>query len=38
MYADQVLEMLAHLQAAGVRTWIGGGWGIDALIGEQTPR
>jgi lincosamide nucleotidyltransferase A/C/D/E len=36
MHADQVLEMLAHLQAAGVRTWIGGGWGIDALIGEQT--
>jgi hypothetical protein len=36
MRPDQVLKVLAHLQAAGVRTWIGGGWGIDALIGEQT--
>jgi len=36
MHADQVLEVLARLQAAGVRPWIGGGWGIDALIGEQT--
>ena len=34
--ADQVLDILARLQAAGVRAWIGGGWGIDALIGEQT--
>jgi lincosamide nucleotidyltransferase A/C/D/E len=36
MHADQVLEVLDRLQAAGVRPWIGGGWGIDALIGEQT--
>jgi lincosamide nucleotidyltransferase A/C/D/E len=36
--ADQALDVLARLQAAGVRAWIGGGWGIDALIGEQTRR
>jgi lincosamide nucleotidyltransferase A/C/D/E len=34
--ADQVLGVLARLQAAGVRAWIGGGWGVDALVGEQT--
>jgi lincosamide nucleotidyltransferase A/C/D/E len=34
--ADQVLDILARLQAAGVRAWTGGGWGIDALVGEQT--
>jgi lincosamide nucleotidyltransferase A/C/D/E len=33
---DQVLDLLARLAAAGVRVWIGGGWGIDALVGEQT--
>jgi hypothetical protein len=33
---QQVLDILARLQAARVRAWIGGGWGIDALVGEQT--
>jgi aminoglycoside-2''-adenylyltransferase len=31
---EQVLDILARLQAA--RVWIGGGWGIDALVGGQT--
>jgi lincosamide nucleotidyltransferase A/C/D/E len=34
--AGQVLEVLARLEAAGVRAWVGGGWGVDALVGEQT--
>jgi lincosamide nucleotidyltransferase A/C/D/E len=34
--ADQALEVIARLEAAEVRAWIGGGWGIDALVGEQT--
>jgi lincosamide nucleotidyltransferase A/C/D/E len=34
--ADQVLEVLARLEVAGVRAWIGGGWGIDALVDEQS--
>jgi lincosamide nucleotidyltransferase A/C/D/E len=33
---DAVLEVLDLLRAGGVQTWIGGGWGIDALVGGQT--
>jgi lincosamide nucleotidyltransferase A/C/D/E len=31
-----VCEVLDALQEAGVRTWIDGGWGVDALLGRQT--
>jgi lincosamide nucleotidyltransferase A/C/D/E len=36
MTAEDVLSVLALLRRAKVDIWIGGGWGIDALIGEQT--
>jgi len=36
MTADQVLSVLAVLRAAGVDVRVAGGWGIDALIGEET--
>ncbi|MFB7837099.1 nucleotidyltransferase domain-containing protein [Streptomyces sp. NPDC056056] len=36
MTGDDVLAVLALLRRAEVDVWIGGGWGIDALIGEQT--
>ena len=36
MTSEDVLSVLALLQRARVDVWIGGGWGIDALIGEQT--
>ena len=36
MEADDVLDVLALLRRAGVQVWVGGGWGIDALVGEQT--
>ncbi|MCT9139438.1 nucleotidyltransferase domain-containing protein [Streptomyces violarus] len=36
MTADEVLFVLALLRQAKVDVWIGGGWGIDALVGEQT--
>lgn len=36
MTAGDVLEVLALLRRAGADVWIGGGWGIDALVGEQT--
>ncbi|MGW2384019.1 nucleotidyltransferase domain-containing protein [Streptomyces sp. NPDC001658] len=36
MTADHVLSVLALLRQAGADVWIGGGWGIDALVGEQT--
>lgn len=36
MTADDVLFVLALLQRAEVDVWVGGGWGIDALVGVQT--
>ncbi|MFJ3988371.1 nucleotidyltransferase domain-containing protein [Streptomyces sp. NPDC090032] len=36
MDVDSVLDILAVLRRAGTHVWIGGGWGIDALVGEQT--
>ncbi|MGW0706255.1 nucleotidyltransferase domain-containing protein [Streptomyces sp. NPDC002643] len=36
MTADDVLSVLALLRRAEVEVWVGGGWGIDALIGERT--
>lgn len=36
MTADDVLSVLALMRRAEVGVWIGGGWGIDALLGKQT--
>ena len=36
MQAPDVLEILGTLTAAGLRVWLDGGWGVDALLGEQT--
>ena len=33
-----VLRIIAAFDAAEVRFWVAGGWGIDALIGRQTRR
>jgi len=34
--ADAVLQILDALCAAGLRVWLDGGWGVDALLGTQT--
>lgn len=36
MDVDAVKNVLHALDAAGVVSWVDGGWGIDALLGEQT--
>ncbi|MGI8449852.1 MAG: nucleotidyltransferase domain-containing protein [Streptosporangiaceae bacterium] len=36
MLADDVLSVLAVLRNADADIWIGGGWGIDTLVGRQT--
>ncbi|MFD4527752.1 nucleotidyltransferase domain-containing protein [Streptomyces sp. NPDC058470] len=36
MTADDVLSVLVVLRQADAEIWIGGGWGVDALLGEQT--
>jgi len=35
MSADDVLIVLDALDKTGVRVWLDGGWGVDALLGEQ---
>ena len=34
--ASDVLQVVDLLTVAGVRFWVDGGWGIDALVGRQT--
>jgi lincosamide nucleotidyltransferase A/C/D/E len=36
MRAASVLAVLAELEAAGLRVWVAGGWGVDALVGRET--
>ncbi len=36
MKAEDIVELYSLLQQHGVRLWIDGGWGIDALLAEQT--
>jgi lincosamide nucleotidyltransferase A/C/D/E len=35
MEASEVVRLLDLLERSGVTTWIDGGWGVDALLGEQ---
>jgi lincosamide nucleotidyltransferase A/C/D/E len=34
--AEDVVEVLESLTVAHVPWWVAGGWGVDALVGEQT--
>ncbi|MEE9206265.1 MAG: amino acid transporter [Acidimicrobiia bacterium] len=36
MTETDVVEIISYLQGRGVRLWVDGGWGVDALLGEQT--
>jgi len=36
MDSDTVVEVLATLDDAAIQVWLDGGWGVDALLGEQT--
>ena len=36
MSAADVVEVLDALESAGVDVWVQGGWGVDALLQEQT--
>src|SRR5215207_3575774 len=36
MDARSVLEVITSLEHAGVLVWLDGGWGVDALVAEQT--
>jgi lincosamide nucleotidyltransferase A/C/D/E len=34
--AGEVLDAIDRLDGAGIGWWIDGGWGVDALLGEET--
>jgi len=36
MPADHVIEVIELLNSHGINIWIDGGWGVDALLEEQT--
>ena len=36
MKLAEVHAVLSNLTAAGCSFWVGGGWGVDALVGRQT--
>jgi lincosamide nucleotidyltransferase A/C/D/E len=36
MEARIVLDVVTALRRSGVPVWLDGGWGVDALVGEQT--
>ncbi len=36
MHTQDVVDIVTWLNAAGIPVWLDGGWGIDALVGEQT--
>lgn len=36
MSESEVLQVLDSLERRGIRVWVDGGWGVDALVGQQT--
>jgi lincosamide nucleotidyltransferase A/C/D/E len=36
MPADHVVEIYDLLKSHGIKIWIDGGWGVDALLEKQT--
>lgn len=36
VHAEDVINIYQRLLAHGIQVWLTGGWGIDALLGEQT--
>lgn len=36
MNGPDVVELLSWLEQGGIEVWLNGGWGVDALLGQQT--
>jgi lincosamide nucleotidyltransferase A/C/D/E len=36
MDAEHLVHLLARIESAGITVWLDGGWGVDALLEEQT--
>jgi lincosamide nucleotidyltransferase A/C/D/E len=35
MAAGHLIQLLREIEEAGIEVWLDGGWGVDALLGEQ---
>ena len=36
MTEHDIVDLLKVSESLGIMVWVGGGWGVDALIGSQT--
>jgi len=36
MNIADVIDLYTQLENLGIEVWLDGGWGVDALLGEQT--
>ncbi len=36
MTGAEVARIISYLESAAIRIWLDGGWGVDALVGEET--
>jgi lincosamide nucleotidyltransferase A/C/D/E len=36
MKSEDVLQIVTWLEQAEIPVWLDGGWGVDALVGQQT--
>src|SRR5258708_23744163 len=36
MTLSALIELLTLIYAAGIKTWLDGGWGVDSLLGQQS--
>jgi lincosamide nucleotidyltransferase A/C/D/E len=35
MTSPDVVDLYRYLEQSGIRVWLEGGWGVDALLGRQ---
>ena len=36
MTSNDVIDLYTNLENLGIKVWVDGGWGVDALLGKQT--
>ena len=36
MTSNDVIDLYTNLETLGIKVWVDGGWGVDALLGKQT--
>ncbi len=36
MTSNDIIDLYTNLETLGIKVWVDGGWGVDALLGKQT--